>query len=527
MPNPLLSRRQFAAATAGLIAPRRAPAAERPNIVWLTCEDTSPDLGCYGDSYARTPNLDKLAAQGARYNNAFSVYGVCAPSRSSIITGMYPSSIGTHHMRSKGVPPPYVKCFTEYLRAAGYYCTNNVKTDYNFDPPLTAWDDSSNKAHYRNRPKGAPFFAVFNTTTSHESQIRAPREQFLKQTARLSPSDRHDPAKAVLPPYYPDTPVTRRDWANYYDLVTAVDYQVADYLKQLEEDGLGGNTIVFFYGDHGRGLPRAKRWPYDSGTRAPLIVRWPGQIQPGTVVDDLVSFIDLAPTLLSIAGIEIPKHLQGQAFLGERKAAPRTYIYTARDRMDETYDLMRSVRDRRYRYIRNYMPERTYAQHIAYMDEMPTMQEWRRLHAEGKLTGPQKNFFAQPKPVEELYEITKDPHEVNNLAAAPEHQAALKRLRATHEQWTRETSDLGHLPEPELQERMRPGGKWSVTSAPRISREDEIVTITCATEGASIAYAPAGSRWQLYTKPVRVARGTPVRAKACRLGWRDSEEVSG
>src|SRR5688572_19760555 len=214
---------------------------DRPNILWISAEDLSPDLGCYGDAYARTPNLDRLAREGARFTNAFAVTPVCAPSRSSIITGMYPTTIGTLHMRSKGVPPPYVKCFTEYLRARGYYCTNNAKTDYNFDPPLTAWDESSGRAHWRNRAKGQPFFAVFNLNTTHESQIRTPPEAFARNTRALTSEERHDPAKATLPPYYPDTPLVRNDWARYHDLVTAMDRQAADLLKQLEEDGLAEN----------------------------------------------------------------------------------------------------------------------------------------------------------------------------------------------------------------------------------------------------------------------------------------------
>ncbi len=312
MQNSELTRRSLLGVGAAAFLPGpRAVAAERPNILWLSCEDTSPDLGCYGDAYAHTPNLDRLAREGALYRYAFATYPVCAPSRSSIITAMYPATIGTHHMRSQGVPPPYVKCFTEYLRAAGYYCTNNVKTDYNFPAPLTAWDECSNRAHYRNRPPGRPFFAVFNNTVTHESQIRAAPEVFAKQTARLKPEERHDPAKAVLPPYYPDTPVVRRDWANYYDLVTAMDYWIGDWLEQLEREGLAENTVVFFWGDHGRGLPRAKRWPYDSGTRVPLIIRWPGRIKAGAVSNLPWAFWDFLPTAADLAGAECPKGIDG------------------------------------------------------------------------------------------------------------------------------------------------------------------------------------------------------------------------
>ncbi|HEX5105036.1 MAG TPA: sulfatase, partial [Pirellulaceae bacterium] len=315
-------------------------AAERPNILWISLEDISPNLGCYGDEYAVTPNIDRLAAEGCRYTQAFSHAGVCAPTRSGIITGMYPTSIGTHYMRCKGVPPSHVKCFTEYLRSRGYYCTNDNKTDYNFDSPLTAWDDNRKGAHWRNRPsKETPFFCVINLTTTHESQIRLPEAQLENRRKTLSADELHDPAKAPLPPYYPDTPVVRRDVANYYDNLTWTDREVGRILKQLADDGLADSTIVFFWGDHGWGMPRGKRWIYDSGIRVPLVVRWPGQLQPGSASDELVAFVDLAPTMLSLAGAPIPKHLQGQAFLGEQKAPPREYIYAARDRMDETLDI--------------------------------------------------------------------------------------------------------------------------------------------------------------------------------------------
>src|SRR5262245_5216487 len=361
-------------------------AQSQPNILWISAEDISPDLGSYGNAYAHTPNLDRLASEGARFANAFSVAPVCAPSRSGIITGMYPTSIGSHHMRSKAVPPAGVKAFTEYLRAAGYYCSNDSKTDYNFEappshaPPLTVWDESSRTAHWRNRAPGQPFFAVFNLTITHESQIRTSPEDFARNTAGLKPETRHDPAKAVLPPYYPDTPIVRNDWARYHDLITAMDLQAAKLLKELEEDGLTEKTVVFFWGDHGRGLPRAKRWLYESGIRVPLIVRWPGKIQPGMVREDLVSLLDLGPTVLSLAGVPIPAHMQGQAFLGPGAAPPRRYVFAHRDRMDESYDMMRTVHDGRYHYIRNFFPGRPYAQYIAYMEEMPTMKEMRRVY---------------------------------------------------------------------------------------------------------------------------------------------------
>ena len=411
----------YVAIAAAALLTTISSAADRPNILWISIEDTSPDLGCYGDKYAVTPNLDRLASQGCRYTNVFTHAGVCAPSRSGIITGMYPTTIGTHFMRCKGVPPAYVKCFTEYLRAAGYYCTNDNKTDYNFDPPLTAWDDSRRGAHWRNRPtKDTPFFAVINLTQTHESQVRLPEAQLEARRKTLAPHELHDPAKAPLPPFYPDTPRVRRDMANLYDNLTFTDKLIGEILKDLDDDGLAESTIVFFWGDHGRGLPRHKRWIYDSGVHVPLIVRWPGKLQPGSVNDELVAFLDYAPTVLSLAGVPIPKHLQGRAFLGEQTGPPRQYVYAARDRMDETLDIIRGVRDKRFHYIRNYRPDLPYAQRITYMDEMPTMQEWRRLAAAGELKGPPAIFFQPTKPVEELYDTQADPHEIKNLADDPE-----------------------------------------------------------------------------------------------------------
>jgi N-sulfoglucosamine sulfohydrolase len=526
----VLTRREFSAAL--LPGTLLSAVGQRWNILWISSEDTSPDLGCYGDPYARTPNLDRLASQGARCANAFTVAGVCAPSRSGIITAMYPTSIGTHHMRSKGVPPSYVKCFPEYLRAAGYYCSNNSKTDYNFDPPVTAWDESSPRAHWRNREKGQPFFSVFNITSSHESRIWD--ENYPAIARQLTPEELHDPAKAVLPPYYPDTPVVRRAWANYYDCVTLMDKQAGEILRELERDGLSDSTVVFYWGDHGRGLTRAKRWIYDSGIHIPLLVRWPGVLRPGAVIDDLVSGIDFGPTVLSIAGVKIPGYMQGQAFLGQQAAPPRQYIYAARDRMDETYDIIRSVRDKRFKYIRNYKPGRPYAQHIITAERSQVLQEWRRLNKARELKGPQKIFFLPEKPEEELYDIVADPHEVNNLAGRPEYREALQRLRRVHEQWMKDTGDLGLIPEEELDERMRPGGKWSATAAPIINPSGGRfagpvqVRISCPTEGASIAYTTESGdkpRWKLYSHEIALNTSARLRALACRLGYKDSPEA--
>lgn len=514
----------FAAIVAGLLqVSQTARAAQtRPNILWISAEDISPNLGCYGDKYATTPNLDRFAKQGVVFKNAFSHAGVCAVARSGIITGVYPTSIGSQHMRSRIVPPPHIKCFTEYLRAAGYYCTNRSKTDYNFEPPLTAWDESRrNSRDWSGRAKGQPFFSVINLTISHESKIRG---RFDKPV--------HDPAKVKLPPYVPDTPKTRRDRARYYDIITQMDTQAGAILKRLEDDGLADDTIVFFWGDHGEGLPRGKRWVYESGIRVPLMVRWPGKVKPGTSRDELVCFLDFAPTVLSLAGVTPPKYMHGQVILGEKTARPRQYIFAHRDRMDETYDIIRAVRDERFKYIRNFMPRRSRGQNIDYMNKMPTMIEMRRLFAAGKLSGAKLQYFEKTKPVEELYDLLKDPHEVHNVAGKAEYQRTLARMRGALERWQVETNDLGLVPEPLLAERMRPSGKYDVTQPPQATTRKQdggvVVSLTCATKGASMAYTTGRGRnahWKLYTKPFAVAAGDTVRAVGCRLGYRNSAET--
>lgn len=521
----------------------------RPNILWISIEDASPDFGCYGDKYAISPVVDNLAGEGIRYDRAFAHAGVCAPARSGIITGMYPSSIGTHHMRCQGVPPAEVRCFPEYLRAAGYFCTNNVKTDYQFPSPASAWDENSGRAHWRSaaRGSGRPFFAVFNFTQTHESQIRDPGPATTELVATLGSSRRHNPALAPLPPYFPDTPAARRDVANYYNNLTAVEIKIKELLDQLRADGLEEETIVWFWGDHGRGLPRHKRWLYDSGIRVPLIVRIPekwrewasggGELPAaGGATDELVSFIDFAPTVLSLAGAPIPGHMQGRAFLGpERSRTPaRQYVHGARDRMDERYDLIRAVRDGRYKYIRNFMPDMPYAQHVSYGELMPTMADWRRLAAEGGLNPAQALFMSPTKPLEELYDTWNDPHEVRNLARDPEHQDALRRLRGELRRWMLEIRDAGLIHETLLDDWKRGGDDPERAEAPALTGARGVEGGTMArfgslTPGATIVHrwldggGGAGEGWALTPEELFVPTGRGVRVMACRAGYADSE----
>ena len=430
---------------------------DRPNILWITCEDVSPDyLGCYGDDYATTPNLDKFASEGVRYTRAFATAPGCAPARSCLITGVYATSLGTQHLRSDIKLPVQITCFPEYLRTAGYYCSNNYKKDYNFID-VGVWDDSSHTAHWRNRKPNQEFFSVFNFTSTHQGQINgSDQEFFAKYRSKLKPEERHDPAKITLPPYYPDTPFVRNIWARYYDLITYMDKQVGDLLAQLEADGLADNTIVFFFSDHGMGIPRFKRTLYDSGLHVPLIIRFGDKYKhlapakAGRTIDRLVGFVDFAPTIYNIVGLHRRHYMQGRVFLGQQAGPPREYVFGAASRVDEVYEMSRCVRDKRYKYIRNYMPHLPHIQPSEYPDRAEIIQELRRAAAEGKLTGPQKSWWEPTKPLEELYDTQADPHEIKNLADSPKHKAIQKRLRKVLRDWMVKTRDTGLLSEAEM-----------------------------------------------------------------------------
>ena len=421
----------------------------RPNVLWITSEDNGPHLGCYGDDYASTPSLDALATRGMIYRACWSNAPVCAPARTTIISGMYPPSLGAQHMRSMTRLPHGFKMYPQYLREAGYYCTNNSKEDYNLEKSGEVWDESSRKAHWKNRKPDQPFFAIFNHTISHESKLRTrPHQQV------------HDPAKVRVPAYHPDTPEVRQDWAQYYDKITEMDVLVGKNRQELDTAGLTEDTIVIYCGDHGSGMPRNKRWTYNSGLHVPLIVYIPekfAHLRPDDYLEDgetdrLVSFVDLAPTLLSLCGIKPPTHMQGHAFAGEFTSEPQPYVYGFRDRMDERFDMVRSVRDQRYIYIRNYMPHKTYGQFIAYMFQTPTTRVWKKMFDDGKLNAAQSAFWRE-KPAEELYDLQQDPDEVHNLASSPDHQAIVKRLRKAQQDHAREIKDVGFLPEGEIHSR--------------------------------------------------------------------------
>lgn len=425
-------------------------AAERPNILWLTSEDHGPEMGCYGDKLARTPNIDALAAKGMLFKRAWSVAPVCAPARTAIISGIYPSSSGGLHMRSMVSLAAGRKMYPQFLRAAGYYCTNNSKTDYNLREPGKVWDASSGKAHWKDRAAGQPFFAIFNSTTSHESQIRKrPHAAITK------------PAEVRVPAYHPDTPEVRQDWAQYYDKVSEADADAGRRLRELEKAGLAEETIVFYYGDHGSGMPRSKRWAGNSGLHVPLVVyfpkKWrhlaPKEYKPGGESERMISFVDLTPTVLSLAGIAPPEWMQGHAFAGSHQTEPQPLLFGERGRMDERMDLVRSVTDGRFVYLRNFHPHVSQAQRVSYQFETPTTRVWHELFRQGKTNEAQSIFWKIPKAAEELYDLNTDRDEVRNLADSSEHRAILTRLRAALREHLLKVRDVCLLPEPELHAR--------------------------------------------------------------------------
>lgn len=441
----MIKRRDFPGTLSGLFAkPAYASdSQERPNILWLDTEDLSPDLGCYGALLVRTPNIDQLANEGVRFTNAFVTGPVCSASRSAVATGMYQTSIGVHHHRSnRQTPlPENIKHFTSYLREAGYFTCNGQaltdgrqgKLDYNF---RMSFDEAFDGTDWSQRKPGQPFFAELHFSETHRNFYRDPDNPI-------------DPDDVELPPYYPDHPIARRDWALYLETAQNLDKKVGKILQRLEDEGLADNTVVFFWGDHGRPMVRGKQFLYEGGIHIPLIVRWPGPVQPGTVNDELISTIDLAPTWMTIAGVDVPDYVQGQVFLGP-DARGRDYIVAARDRCDETDDRVRCVRTKRYKYIRNFFPERPYTYFNAYKKfQYPVLTLMEVLGARGELTPEQVRFMAPTRPAEELYDLQSDPHEIHNLADDAEYQEILVDLRAKLDEWIEETGDKGALPEDE------------------------------------------------------------------------------
>ena len=506
-----------------------------PNIVWIVCEDLSPQhLESYGGTGGKTPFLNALAAESVQYNQVFATAGVCAPSRAALITGAYQTSIGAMHMRTLATsavtldayPPGFkgystllpegMKTYPELLRSAGYYTSNNSKEDYQFESPVTMWDESGAKAHYRNRPDSTqPFFSIFNFMVTHESQVwMRENEELLVRQEEVS-----------VPAVYPDDSLTRRVLARFITNAMRMDKQVGEVLAQLKEDGLYENTIIFFFSDHGDGMPYFKRELYDRGLRAPLLIKAPF-LEAGSQSNELISFVDFAPTLLSLAGVPIPESMQGQAFLGPQKSAtPRKYSFAARDHMDSEYDRVRAVTDGEFKYIRNYMPEKPNYQNVKYRLQNPLMIHLLELNSKGLLNANQARWFAPTKTAEELYDTKTDPWEFKNLIGNPLYEEKLRELRNAHEDWVLTYGDLGALDEMTMVRNWW-GGKDSppVTSPAESAYQGGKISLKSSTPGASFGYRKSKNEpWKLYSMPFAAVPGETILVNTYRIGFKTSE----
>jgi arylsulfatase A-like enzyme len=532
----------FASATA-VADPALQHGSPRPNVLVFMTEDMSARVGAFGDDVASTPNLDALAASGVRFPNTFTTAGVCAPSRAAHITGMYQIAFGAQHMRTswykespyRAAPPTEVKAYPELLRHAGYYTFTNRKLDYQFSSPgvgsgpFTIWDHEGAEPDWSGRRAGQPFYGLVNIPATHESQMFTENVKKNRAAGRGQLTDR---SAVSIPGYYPDTPVVREYIARHYDNIAAADAFVGRILERLERDGLADSTIVIWTTDHGDGLPRGKREIYDSGIRVPMIIHWPEQFRPdwvtaGTEDQRLVSFVDFAPSILQLAGVEVPSWLQGKPVLFEATKT-RAYVYAAKDRLDEFEFRERAVRDQRYKYIRNYLPGRPGATHLAYRDRLGIMQELWEYLEEDRLTPAQRQWF-EDRPAEELYDTWQDPDELTNLAGDPEYAGTLSRLRDALNEWLARTGDRAEQPEADMAREFWPGGEQPVTPAPVITANGQgAVTIEPAVAGASIGYRVDAGPWQAYAPGTRleIPAGAVLRAKSVRYGWAESPEIS-
>ncbi len=537
------------------------------NVLLVVFEDLSPRIGAFGDDVATTPVLDAFAREAIRFPNTFTTAGVCAPSRAALMTGVYQQRLGAQHMRTRAfiagrssggpvpydaVPPDEVKAFPELLRAGGYYTSNDAKKDYQFGSPFTIWDESAAGARWDKRTDGQPFFSMITLMRTHESYlwpedlesggglgddlakfVAARNRRELEGKPRVT-----DPASVVVPPYYPDTEVIRADLARQYDNLAFEERRFTEILEQLERDGLEDSTVVIVTTDHGDGLPRMKRTVYDSGIRVPMMVRFPDRRGAGEVREDLISFVDLAPTILELAGQDLPDYLDGFPFVdrvGGGLTAKHDYIYAAADRHDAVPGRTRAVRDRRFKYMRNFMPEVPLYEHLDFRAVLPTMKELRRLHADGALNAAQAAGFLTPRPSEELYDLDVDPFEVSNLAGDPAFAVERDRLAAELESWLASIGPRDGVPEAELVHDLWSGADSQPPTVDPVADLDvqndgRVVRLRSATPAASIAVRfddDEPERWRLYTGEMVVpATSRSVVAKAIRYGYGPSEEVT-
>ena len=584
---------------AGLANDAKTPA-KQPNILLLVAEDLGPRIGSYGDAVADTPNLDELADSGARFTQVFTTAGVCAPSRAALIRGQHQISFGAQNMRTSTAPlgpylaqpPKSLRAFPEILRSEGYFTFTDRKLDYQFSGiyansgPFTLWDSEGDlgkfpqittAAPWHLREKGQPFFGLINFLETHESgvmratgkphsPIHAGTQKFRHALGLVAPSST-DPSQIELPPYYPDLPEVRQDIARHYNNIHAMDAKVGAILAALEKDGLAESTIIIWTTDHGDGLPRAKRELFDTGIHVPMIIYVPKQLAKGSlaplrqieqknhleshlaITNQLISFVDMAPTILQLAGIEPPNYLHGRNFLSSTGSsamdgnnAQRKYIYASRDRMDEVVDKQRAIRSHRYKYIRSDHPKVPGGHALAYRDNLAMTRAWRRAHQSGLLP-PEQNAWFLPPGNEQLYDLSSDPYEMNNLAQASELDEVRKTMSHALDRFILRVGDTGTEPESIMRGKFLDAGNIPQTPPVEITWQGHRAVVTSPID-ASIGYRLNGeSSWQLYTGPVatNAAKSTStkastgastnaptikIEAKSVRYGWQASEVVT-
>lgn len=503
-----------------------------PNILMVVCEDISPYLGCYGDRVAHTPNLDRFALQGIKHDNMFTSVGVSAPSRYSLITGRYSSEDGANFMRVNFfdkdvnvIPPAGVKCYTEYLRQAGYYCTNNAKTDYQFATPLSAWDEQGNKAHWKNAAEGQPFFSIVNLNVTHESYIWKNTEKPLLVS----------PDSIVVPPYFPDNAIVRHDMAVMYSNIQKMDAQFQALLNELEKSGKADNTIVIFYSDNGGPLPRGKREILDSGTRVPFMIRFPDSNNASLVDSNLNMFVDIPATVLSLAGIKPPSYMHGQAMYGKYKTkSPRKFVFGATDRFDEQVEKRASIRDNRYLYVKNYMPEKSNYKPNEFRLQMPMMQNMVQLYEDKSLDEVQSQWFMSPAFEEELYDCQNDPHQINNLAYNKKYNNLLEKMRKSFDkEWIQKYNPFWvKSEEQDFINKAWIEGKQPKTELPIYKIEDNRLILMNDLKNISISYQINGQgdkkgHWFLYKEGgVLLNSNDTITIIANRIGYLPSDLVT-
>ncbi|WOH39426.1 sulfatase [Thalassotalea fonticola] len=515
---------------------------QKPNILLLVAEDMSSHVKAFGDEIAITPNIDALAEKSVLYPNSFTTAGVCAPSRTGLITGVHQASIGGQHMRTRdykessyrAVPDENIKAFPELLRKNGYYTFVSSKLDYQFSEisantgPFTIWDYEGSKPDWQGREQDQPFFGMYHFNISHESALFP--EKIKNNVAKGIVKQTIKPEQVTVPAYYPDTKVVREAIAQVYNNVSAMDRQVGAILKRLKAEGLADETIVIWTTDHGDGLPRGKREIYDSGIKVPLVVHWPEKYRPENMAkhavnEQLISFVDLAPSILTMANVDVPGYIQGSALLADNTLTKREYVFASKDRLDEQYFYERAVRSSEFKYIRNYLPNKPGGTRLAYREQLPIMGELWRTLANGEMNDAQKAWFL-PRPKEELYSIINDPDEVINLAEDPAYKQQLMQMRSALTNWQHKVKDYSKLKEIEQANMFWPHGNQPVTPEPTITVNNKnLAVLANSNNGASLGYQLNKGKWRVYNQPFVVENGDQITAKAIRYGWQESPEI--